>query len=628
MEDVSKNEVDELLSLERRRARNRRLHAVTIPLLRWAGVATLATLVVGHCLAIGPSLDEMKLIRVIGVMTAYAAATHLCLWQWYRANAHRDPSEPKDVFVIVDLALYAFVIFESGADDSLLFGLPLVRVADQAAVSAARSLLVALLAPLSFAAAVVVKDALGDPVDWNSAAVKFVFVAATSAYIAFTNRFAYRLRDRLRASLAHTRGLVATLQERNLDLHRLANEAKAADAAKSQFLAAVSHELRTPLNAILGGALSIARRTDPDDAREQARMIRTSGERLLIMIEDILDFANLREGKMTVERQPFNLRELVDELAHAAERAAHLKGLAFRCTVDEAVPHFIETDGRRVRQTLSNLLDNAVKFTDNGTVQLSVAFVRGEDPTAIKFTVQDSGIGIAVDRLPSIFAPFSQVDANMSRRFGGTGLGLALCKRLVDALSGRLEVESAVGAGSTFTVVCPVTIVGHVPVSTEDITARLRILLAEDNLLNQKVAVRMLEGLGHTPDVVGDGQAAVEAMAEAPYTLILMDLQMPRLDGIEATKRIRAAFPADAQPCIIAVTANVLPEDQARCREAGMDGFIAKPLRPELLKAALASAHESRRCRAPWHFGPPVQRAAPSRSPVGESSLRRAVAGT
>ncbi len=588
-----------------------------VPALRWLGVLTLFALVVGHRAAFGHSPPSSDAIYVLMGLLAYAAVAHVVVLVWFRTAAGRDRVELSEAFYITDLAMYGYVIFESGADASFLFFIPVVRVADQAIVSRQRSLLVAILAPCAFAGAVVLKIHLGGQVEWLQAGVKTALVAGAAAYIGFTNGFAYQLRTQLRASLQETRSLLAALTAKNEELVSMARAAQSADRAKSQFLAAVSHELRTPLNAILGGAQLLERDPDAADALMQVGIIRSSGEELLVLIEDVIDFARMQSDELQLTDQAFAVREMVCELSRPVRRQAEDKGIAFALHGLERLPDRIQGDGRRVRQVLTQLLDNAVKFTACGRIDVTIVCDNEGDRLRLRFVVEDTGMGIPRDRLGRIFEPFTQGDGAISRRFGGTGLGLALSGQLAQALGGGIEVTSEVNRGSRFVfsfVAQTVAVDEQTPPA--EVESELRILLVEDNQVNQKVAVRMLQRLGFTPDVADDGVQAVAATERVSYDLILMDLQMPNMDGLEATRRILTDAGPAPGPCIIAVTANALPEDQERCHEVGMDGFIAKPLRMEHLKDAIAAAPVARRNRAPWHHGRPARAEGPPPPPM------------
>jgi signal transduction histidine kinase/DNA-binding NarL/FixJ family response regulator len=391
-----------------------------------------------------------------------------------------------------------------------------------------------------------------------------------------------------------------TIVNQSRDLRQQRDRAEEASHSKSQFLANMSHEIRTPLNAVLGMMSLLLETPLSPTQREYVSTARGSGAALLAVINDILDVSKIEAGKLEIESAPFVLREGLDAAIGILTPQAQSKGLALRCRVAAGVPEAIESDAARLRQILVNLLDNAIKFTPRGEVSLEVE--RGPEQDGLVelfFTVRDTGIGIQADRLERLFKPFSQADSSMSRLYGGTGLGLVISQRLAERLGGRMWVDSEPGYGSAFhfSLRCrqavaiparPPSGVFSLPLAEQAARLPLRILLAEDNSINQRVGLLLLEKMGYVADVAGNGIEAVEALRRQPYDLILMDVQMPILDGLEATRRIRAELPPERQPRIVALTANVLSEQQEECLAAGMDDFVQKPVGLEDLQEALS----------------------------------------
>ncbi len=376
------------------------------------------------------------------------------------------------------------------------------------------------------------------------------------------------------------------------ELKQAKDRAEAAALAKTRFLANVSHELRTPLNGILG-LTPLLRGTPLSPAqRDQLDTVHSSGEVLLALVNDLLDLSKVEAGHLELEQLPFDVAGCVKSSLQLVAAKARHKGLELVHRLEPDVPPAVVGDRTRLRQVLVNLLSNAVKFTDRGKVELTVAR-HGADGLA--FSVRDTGIGIPADSQARIFEPFSQVDASTTRRFGGTGLGLAICRRLCESMGGAISVESDPGQGATcrFTLHAPP---GRGPApgdedaphaQTGSLGGRhpLRVLLAEDNRLNQRVGQLQLQRLGYRCDLASDGRQVLEALERQPYDAILMDVHMPEMDGLQATRRLRER--AGHRPWVIAMTASAMAEDREECREAGMDDFLAKPVQLESLRAAL-----------------------------------------
>jgi CheY-like chemotaxis protein len=340
---------------------------------------------------------------------------------------------------------------------------------------------------------------------------------------------------------------------------------------------------------------------------DYVRTIESSGNSLLTILNDILDYSKLEAGRIELEVAPFELRECVNDALDLFAANARGKNIHLDSTIAARVPDWVAGDATRLRQILANLLGNAIKFTDAGEVKVSLDAEPPDATTSnqrLTFAVSDTGIGIPPEGMERLFKSFSQVDASMTRRFGGTGLGLAISKRLAELMGGTIWVESQPGRGSTFyfTVLvepraAPKRAVPRSSSAEVDATlgqrCPLRVLVAEDNPVNQRVATLMLQRLGYRATTVGNGLEALAALDLADYDAILMDVEMPEIDGCEATRRIRAKRQTPARPWIIALTAGAMPEDRARALAAGMNDFLTKPVRTDALGVALARAYAS-----------------------------------
>ncbi len=408
----------------------------------------------------------------------------------------------------------------------------------------------------------------------------------------------------LLASIAMQIGQAMTRREALRELRVARDAAEAASLAKGAFLANMSHEIRTPMNGIIGMSQLALEAPTEVERREHVHVVKQSAESLLDIINDILDFSKIEAGKLVLEQVPFDLREGVWLGLHALRLRAQEKGLVLRCEVDEGVPRQVVGDPTRLRQVLVNLVGNAIKFTERGEVHLGIsAGVPGGEGVAACFTVRDTGIGIAPEKLASIFDAFSQADSSTTRKYGGTGLGLTITQRLVTLMGGSLQVHSRPGQGTTFVVELPLGLAAPLPEADHgsDVAQRtlpaptatppLHVLLVEDHPVNQKLAMHLLQRWGHEVTLAQNGQEALDVLGDGHrFDLLLMDMQMPVMGGVEATHRIREREARNgwhALP-IIAMTANAMQGDRDECLAAGMNDYISKPMRQAELSEKLA----------------------------------------
>ncbi|MFT7464460.1 MAG: signal transduction histidine kinase/CheY-like chemotaxis protein [Pseudohongiellaceae bacterium] len=599
-------DLDPAVALQKRNQRDVRLNAQAIPRLRAIGFASISSMVWLHVLLV-PDSGLLADALTFSTTAALFSVLSWCALKWfYRPGGE---SILALAFLALDVCLFGLAIWSTGAEKSWLFFLPVVRVADQTYTTVRRVLGFTILGVLVYGALVLLMIAANRPVQPGVEITKLVVLLLIGLHISATALTAEQLRGRMVAAIYKSRELILELKDKSAQLLKSNDEAQEASRAKSEFLASMSHEIRTPMNGILG---MVELALVSDVTVEQAELLntaRSSTHSLLRVINDILDFSKVEAGKLDLESRPFDLRSTVSITCKSLAHKAKEKQITLRWAVDEAVPQVVVGDSGRLSQVLVNLAGNALKFTEVGSIDIAVEVSRQEqDELLLRLSVTDTGMGISEDKQRQIFEAFTQADGSTTRQFGGTGLGLSISTQLVALMGGKLTVESTVGQGSCFqfSVLCglvsaqddvPAAELPHVPAvqPTQSsvlqlVSARpLHLLLVEDNKVNQLVAIRMLSAWGHRVDVADNGQLALEFLEYSTVDAVLMDVAMPVMDGLEATRKLREQEQANGSPhlFVVAMTANAMMGDRERCLEAGMDNYVTKPIQAELLFAAV-----------------------------------------
>jgi len=584
----------------RKQDRERRFHLTQVPRLRIAGFVLMVGGAWVHNSLILGRTDPQPLIWLTVALGLYVVATWVALHLFYdRVRVFN----LGDALLLADLVPLAWVVYATGAEKSLLFFLMMVRVSDQASRGLRRALLFTHAATAIYALLIVYVGFVEHrSIDWGVEGAKILFIYCFNLYVSFTALTTQSLRQRMIAAIRLGRELIR-------DLGEAKSKAEAASEAKSEFLANMSHEVRTPMNAVIGLTQLLRREELTPEARHLADNIATSAEALLRVMDDILDFSRIEAGKLEIEQTPCQLWDLLEGARNLFAPEAGKKDLDLRLEIHPEVPAWVEGDPARLRQVLVNLLDNALKFTPEGEVELRAAPIADGGPEAARgieqgegagrricFTVRDTGPGIAPEHQEKIFSPFTQVDSSASRRFGGTGLGLAISRRIVTLMGGELLLSSAPGQGSTFSFSLPLDPIrppspdAGPPVrraAAVDGARPPRILLAEDEPISQMIARVMLEQLGYEVEVAGDGSEVLAALAAGSYELLLLDCQMPELDGYETARQIRLGEGGNEHLPIVALTAHAMKGDREKCLAAGMDDYLSKPFQEADLAAML-----------------------------------------
>lgn len=591
--------LDDKEAREAKAKRRRRHHVVSIPQLRLVGFSMLAFGVFLYNHYVRGIADLGYLWFFLAATYIYVLGSWAVLLLWFEKSTRFNLGA---FFLGMDNLVIVLAIYLTGAEQSVLFFLLCAKVADQAHTYFKRALLYSHLAISFYVLMLIYVVAVdGRAINLHLEAFKVLAMYLFNLYISLTTLTAERIAQRTRSIVRLARGLIEQLREKNDQLERSRTQAERANRAKTDFLANISHEIRTPMNTIMGMTELTLETTLTEQQKSFIEAVKASSDHLLILINDLLDISKIEEDRLSIRMGPFNLREAVDPVIKGAKYNAERKGLDLDYRFEESTTPWVIGDRARLRQVLTNLIDNAIKYTESGSVRVRIVSEEKPDSSLrTTFTVSDTGIGISPEHQERIFEPFIQVDSSTTRKYPGAGLGLAISHRLVSLMGGRLWVHSQPGQGTTFGFALNLAQAdtqsldhqkaGRAGSDGGDGAMRpLSILCVEDDPNNQMVITEAIKFIGHRVTIAGSGQEALALFKAHKYDLVLMDIHMPGMDGFQASKAMREMEAASGgHTPIIAVTGSALPGFDQVCSDAGMDGYMSKPYSIEVLRQKVA----------------------------------------